>query len=1191
MFDFHCDSTSLVKDRISELYCISEEQYVAKLIAMLEDSNIDDIALDAMIKNIINHVNKHKLDQIELLMNAFDLSTEEGVAILCLGESLLLIPDQYTQNLIITDTVYRTKWVNRNVKGIFAPAVKWGLIISGKVMLLSQAQLLKYAMKLITIFGEPLIRAAIKFMIELLGERFIIGENIHKAIHRSKSSTQFSFSYNIIQRSSYTKSDSYNAFTKYVNSLHTLGYINKYNSVRNNSISLKLSSLFHKYEFKNLQEIKAVVFERLKEIFTVAIKYNIIIFIEAEEADKIEISLELLEMLLTDKTIRGYDGIGFVVETAEKRCVAIVDYLIHCAHRFNTKLFIKLSAGKHWQTEIAKAQQINLQDYPVFTRVEYINIAYFTCAVKMLDHIDAIKIGFEIDNPTFIPVIYQLFKDFPFEFHFLYGLFNDLPMFLHDEYGVKCRIFGPIGKTKDVLPYLLSYQLDKPTKFNFSSFFYAQNQTTNIKNNLIQQARNCLATVQLPKPNLCFSEDLQRAKNINLASGLILRDTQNVLNSFTNKIYEIKSCVAENIFLHLDNNGVEVDCYSIDDNEHLSFIQFSSEKTIEHALLYATHKEWMAYSKQEKIECLNTFCNNIEENYYEIISILSQEIGKSIFDCLQEIRDAVDIAKLYILQFTDIEKDYSNLGLIIGIGSWNNPIVSMINSVVASLVMNNPIIFKPSEFASTISWFICQIFYKSGVPKTMLQLILGYGHSTGSSLLNDDNVKCVIFDGSLAAAQYINRTLANKTESVKLIAHTSNSMNVMFLDSSVLLRKALYEACNASFRYAGQKNESLKILYIQNEVFDKSVKILRGIVKELIVGRQQEISNDIGSVINKKTQEKITSKINTIKQSHVVIQGNISKEQESANFVVPTVIIVQSLHEIPEKIQGPVLYILRASMSNLNHLAKEIKQYGDVLSLIIYSNISTVHKIFIKKFPAGTISINQQISGNIIANPIGTSVIGSSGCKKASPNFIYQLTSDSVNINKIQPLHIHKDQEWLINQRVHVLQVFMKGIKHNMKQFGITENMYNSFYALFENIRDNCLLNKEICLPSTLNQESVMRFYPVGSIGVFSESLEGYIKQVLYVIGNGNKIIFHRNKHSLKLKPLLPYKMVIYCYSLIDYYQMDLVAFENNYHRSSDIKISFSQRSGPILTVTDQNIDGTYNELDFVREITISKII
>jgi RHH-type proline utilization regulon transcriptional repressor/proline dehydrogenase/delta 1-pyrroline-5-carboxylate dehydrogenase len=1191
MFDFHCDSASLVKDRISELYCIAEEQYVTKLIAILEDSDVDDIELDAMIRSIVNHANKHKLDQIELLINAFDLSTEEGIAVLCLGESLLLVPDQYTQNLIITDTVYRTKWVSNNAKGIFASSVKWGLIISGKVMLLSQKQMLKYAMKPITIFGEPLIRASIKFMIELLGERFIIGENIHKAIHRSKSNTKFSFSYNIMQRSSYTKSDSYIAFTQYVNSLHTLGYINKYNSVRNNSISLKLSSLFHKYEFKHLQEIKVVVFERLKEIFHVAIKYNIIIFIEAEDADKIEISLELLEMLLTDKTIRGYDGIGFVVEATEKRCVAIVDYLIHCAHRFNTKLFIKLSTGKHWQTEIAKAQQINLQDYPVFTRIEYVNVAYFTCAVKMLDHIDAIKVGFEIDNPTFIPVIYQLFKNHSFEFHFIYGLFDDLPIFLHDEYGVKCRIFGPIGKTKDVLPHLLSYQLDKPTKFHSSSFFYAQNQTNNIKNSLIQQAKNCLSTTQLPKPSLCYSEDFQRAKNINLASRLILRDTQNVLNSFANKIYDIRSCVAENIFLHFDNNGVEVDCYSVDTNQHLSYIQFSSEKTIEHALLYAFNTEWMSYSKQQKIECLDMFCNNIEDNYYEIISIMSQEIGKSIFDCLQEIRDAVDIAKLYRLQLIDMQKNYSNLGLTVGIGSWNSPILSMINSVVASLVMNNPIIFKPSEFASTISWFICQIFYQSGVPKTMLQLILGYGHSTGSYLLNDDNVKCVIFDGSLSAAQYINRILASKTDPVKLIAHTSNSMNVMFLDSSVLLRKALYDACNASFRYAGQKNESLKILYIQNEVFDKAIKILRDIVKELILGNQQQISNDVGAVINKKTQEKIISKIDTIKQSHVTIQGNLSKAQENANFVAPTIILVQSLHEILEKIQGPVLYILKASMSNLNSLAKEIKQYGDVLSLVIYSNIATVHKIFINRFPAGTISINQQISGNIISNPLGTSVIGASGCKKASPNFIYQLTNDYVNINSIQPLHIHKDQDYLITQRVQVLQTFMKGIKHNMKQFGITEDTYNSFYTLFENIRDNCLLNKEICLPSTLNQESVMRFYPVGSVGVFSETIEGYIKQVLYVIGNGNKIIFHRNKHSLKLKPLLPYKMVIYCYSLIDYYQMDLVVFENSYHRSSDIKISLSQRSGTLLTIVDQKTDGSYNDLNFVREITISKII
>jgi RHH-type proline utilization regulon transcriptional repressor/proline dehydrogenase/delta 1-pyrroline-5-carboxylate dehydrogenase len=1191
MFDFHCGNNSLIKDRISELYCIAEEQYIPKLIAMLEDSNIDEIELNDMIENIIEHVSKQKLNQIELFMNSFDLSTEEGIAILCLGESLLLIPDKYTQNLIITDTVYRTNWINSNIKGLFAPAIKWGLAISSKVMIISQVKLLKYTMKPITIFGEPLIRAVIKLIVELLGEKFIIGQNIHNAIHRNKSNTKFSFSYNIIQKTSYTKTDSYHAFTKYINSLHTLGYINKYNSVRNNSISLKLSSLFHNYKFRNLKEVIDILLSRLKEIFTVAIKYNIIVFIEAEEADKIEISLELLELLLADKNIRGYNGIGFVVEATAKRCVAIVDYLIHLSHRFNTKLFIQLSTGTHWQTEIAKAQEINMQDYPVFTKLEYINIAYFTCAIKMLDHIDAIKAGFEVDHPIFIPIIYQLFKNKPFELHFVYGMFNDMPTFLHDEYGIKCRIFGPIGKAQDVLPTLLSYQFDKPNKFHFNTFFCLQNNNIDIKNSLIVQARQALAKSQLPKPSICYSEELPRAKNINLASGLILRDTHNVLNSFSNKIYDIKSCVVENIFLNLDNSGVEVNCYSIDNHEQLSYIQFASEKTIEHALFYANNKEWLTFNKMQKIDCLNLFCKLIEENYYEIISILCKEIGKSIFEALKEIRDAVDVARLYSWQLLYMQQEYSHLGLICGFGSWNNPVLSMINAIISCLVTNNPIIFKPSEFASTVSWFICQLLYRSGIPKTMVQLIIGYGHSTGSYLLNDDNIKCIIFDGSLPVAHYINRTIAAKPQPVKLIAHTSNYMNIMFIDSSILIQKALSEACHASFNYAGQNHESLKILYIQSEIFDKAVKILRSIVKELKAGNAQDVSSDLGPVINKKTQEKTNATLKEIKQSHTMIQSNLSKEQESSNFIAPTIIIVQSLQDIPEKMQGPILYILKAPMNNLNNLVQDIKQYGNALSLVIYSNIVTVHKIFINKFSGGNICINHQIFGNIISNPLGTSILGSSGCKKASPNFIYQLTNCKVNINQIHTLHIHHEQDLLINHRINILRVFMNNIRNNKKSLGITESQYESLFNLFKQIQENCLLNKEICLPSTLHQKSVMRFYPIGSIGVFSESLAGYIQQVIYVIGNGNTIVFHRNKYSLKLKSLLPYKIAIYCYSLIDYYHVDSILFENNYHRASDLKISFSQRSGSILTVVDQNPDGTYNDLSFVREVTISKAI
>ena len=1190
MFDFHCGNNNLLKDRISELYCVPEEQYVKKLIALLEDSEINYADIDVMAGNIKNHVKNYKLDQVEQLMSNFNLSTEEGIALLCLGESLLKIPDKYTQNLIITDTIYRNKWLQGNSQHMFTEALKWSLFLSGQIMAISQTKMLKYLLKPISLFGEPIVRATMKAIIDSIGQKFILGENIHQAVHKSKNYNQFSYSYSIVQKRSVTKHESYLAYTQYLNSLHTLGYINKYNSVRNNSISIKMSSLFHKYQFQYATEAKKVLFERLKEILILARKYNIIAFIEAEESDTLELSLEILEMLLMDREIRGSQGIGFVIEAAQKRSVAIVDYLIHYAHRFNTKLFIKLSIGIHWRAEIFKAQNTNLAEYPVFTKTEYINIAYLTCALKMLDHIDAINVGFETDNPILIPILCHMFEGKQFELHFPYGVFHELPEFLYKEYNIKCRIFGPIGKTRDVLPILLSYQLQKPVKFNFSSTLWQSKNLENISANILKQAKESLLQHNISLPPYCYG-DFKRGKTINFASGLILRDTENVLNSFVNKTYNIRSCVADNIFAHKDENELEIECYNPANGNYVGSSYSASEKTIDHAVLYASNKHWIYYTLWERIEILENVAKSIEYNYYELISLLVRETGKTVFDSLNELKQAVDLCRFYTNQL-QIDSNADNLpalGLVACVCSWNQPILSFVNSVVSSLVMNNPVIVKPSEFASIVSWVLCHIFYNAGVPNTALQMIVGYGHSIGSYLLSADNIMGIIFDGSLTAAQEVNRIIAQKPYKSRLIANTTNSMNYMFIDASVSLNYALHDAFKASFSYAGQKDESLKILYIQAEIFDKAIKIIRNMIRELNTGDPIDISIDVGPVINKKVQEKILFYIDENKKFGTLIQGSITKEQEKLCFVPPTVIILSSIEHIHQKLNGPVLYVIKTQINAVNNIPKNIKQYGDGLSLMIYSNINTIIKTISRGFPVGNVSTNGMIVDNIIATPIGKSMLSSAGAKKGSPNFIYQLTSENVDINKIHNLHIHSDNRFIINQRFGVLQTVLKNIKNNLKNLGLTTDQYSHLYQLFLSLKEKTLLDKEISLPHIIEEENIMRFQPVGVVGAFAESIESYIKQIIYIVGNGNKLVFHRNKFSLKLKPLLPYGIATYCYSLIDYYQMDLVLIEKHYYRINDIKQSFSQRSGSILPIIEENEDGSYSNFYLVREVVLHR--
>ena len=1191
MFNFHCEHSSLIKDRVSQLYSVSEQQYITNLIKMLEGIEVDDYTqLNLMLDSIINSINQKQLDKLDLLVKRFNLSNNEIVALLCLGESLLLIPDHYTQNLLITDTISCINWANHNVQGIGNKIAKWSLIIGKQTLFVSRQQLLSYLMTPLNNFGSRIIILIIKLILSLLNKKFMIGSNTHKAIHNNKSTDKLNFSYHIAYKRSYTQKESDQAFANCVNALHTLSYVNKYNSIRNNSISLTLSSLFHKYNFRHIKDIRNIVVSRLTTIFRIAKKHNITVFIESEFSDNIDIFLELIEILLSTNIVKGYKGCGIVVDVSQKRSVAIIDYLIHYAHRFKTKLFIKLSLGQYWHQEIIKAQLLNLPGYPVFTQLEYIDIAYLNCALKILDHIDDIRVGFEIYNPMFIPLLYHLFKNKPIEFHFSYGVFNQIPLLLYNEYNIKCRIFGHIGTIKDLLPNLLNDQLNLESKFNLHTV-NADQDYANFLNNIISQAKHYLANNNIVNPSQCYGQDFCRAQNINLASSIVLRDTQNVLNTVNKNIYNVKSCIlneagnSNSLFHQLD-----IEFYSIDGTQQLSYIQFASDLIIKQALSNASNKDWLVYSKKQRIDCLHAFCDFIENNYCEIITILYKETGKSIFDSLQELRDALDVARLYILQYNKNPYHYSPLGLIIGIGTWSYPVLSLMNAVIAALVMNNPIVFKPSRYASTISWFLFQFLYKAGIPKSILQLIIGYGNSISTHLLADDRVKGVIFDGSLEAAINVNYTVANKLEPVRFIAHTTNSISMMILDSSVFLKQALVDACQSSFSYNGQNPDSLKFIYIQDQIFETAVDLLTNIIKNLKLGSQYDISNELGEVINKKAKSKILSKINYEQQSQGLFKNDINAnhEKEDHNFIAPTLIIVQSLTDLGEKINGPVLYIAKFYMNKVKDIAKEIKSYQNISSLVVYSNINKIHNLFINNIVVSNITINAQTIGNITTNPIGLSVIGYAGCKKASPNFIYQLTSDQVVINQIHTLRQHQEQNKLIKDRVLILKNFLQAIKRNLKQLKIDEVQYQSFCDLFNHLQDNCLLSQEIILPTIAVQQSVIRFYPIGNIGLFANDIVGYITQVFYAVMSGNNIILYRNPISLKLKFLLSAKVFTYCYSLIDYYQMDLVLFENNYDRILDIKMNFSQRSN-LLALSYQNLDGSYSQLSLVKEVTIFK--
>ncbi len=1072
------------RNKINQNYLIPETKIIPDLINKIHISdNSLNYARQHAVKVIMHAKSYNKINLVQKLMQEFSLSSSEGLSLMCLAESLLRIPDQSTRMALIRDKIKQGDWnthlENSNITLMYASAL--GLNIAKKILSASgeekKSSLGKSLQKVISQFGEPIIHKSIDAAMHLMGNQFVIGESIHEALKNSisKQSSKFLYSYDMLGEAALTSEDSSNFFNAYKNAIDEIGKQTKKsadNLYENNGISIKLSALHPRYTYTQQNRVNHELYEKLLNLVNLAKEYNIGINIDAEECDRLDLSLDLFTLLCSEASLAGWNGLGFVVQAYQKRAYYVLDYLINLAKYTRHKFMIRLVKGAYWDSEIKYAQQEGLNDYPVFTRKYHTDVNYLVCADKILSYPELIYPQFATHNAMTISSVLGFIEQknyiYPYEFQCLYGMGEQIYTgVLKESKNVKCRIYAPVGSHTTLLPYLVRRLLENGANSSFinqlgvDKNFNDRITNTNKDNSMeekfninillvcpIEQAKSNKILGQphdnIPNPINLF-KDRQNSKGINLGNPDCRIELQNSLNEIFDTKYEIKSILHNFIYpannqenyKNQDDNSFFENFTSESElpvkfetanpnniNDIVGILEHSSLVQVEHACTQANlySENWSAYTIEQRTGILLKAADLFETKEYQInfINLLMRESGKTLKNSIAEIREAVDFLRYYSTQITEYKnnvKKLQPLGAVACISPWNFPLAIFIGQISAALACGNTVIAKPAEQTSLIAGLAVELLHKAGVPSYALQLVIGNGEDIGSSLVNNTNIQAVIFTGSLVAAKTIQQDLSRRLnkfgQPVTLIAETGGQ-NAMIIDSSALPQQAVQDIINSAFDSAGQRCSALRILCIQDDVFEHITNLLQSAMKEFNINSSININADINAVIDRESQQKIQDYIKKFKSSHIVYQTHTQKSINMSNgyFCTPSLIYINSLDELEGEIFGPVLHIIKYKRENLIELIQKINNLSYGLTMGIHSRIEENIQNILQNAHIGNIYINRDMVGAVVGvQPFGGYNLSGTGPKAGGALYLLKLLQDKQENNYIIYNYLKNIQE------------------------------------------------------------------------------------------------------------------------------------------------------------------------------------
>eukprot|EP01031_Cornospumella_fuschlensis_P022886 gene22886-27866_t len=1021
---------SALREAIARATRLPEAQALAPLLAAARMSGPQAERTDALARQLVRGMREGpqqggRAGRVQSLMQTYALSSEEGVALMCLAEGLLRIPDAATRDALIRDKIGQGDWhqhVGRS-PSLFVNAASWGLLLTGKLVAThSEGAMLASLTRLIGKSGEPLIRQGVQLAMQMLGEQFVTGETIDEALHRARAmeAQGFRYSYDMLGEAALTEADAQRYMQAYENAIHAIGQASKGQGVVNGpGISIKLSALHPRYSRAQHQRVMDELLPRVLQLTELARHYDIGLNIDAEEVDRLDISLDLLEALCLAPSLQGWHGIGFVIQAYQKRCPFVIDFVVDLARRTGHRLMVRLVKGAYWDSEIKRAQLDGQSDYPVYTRKHHTDVSYLACAQKLLAAPDAVYPQFATHNAHTLAAIVSMAQGMhgdyapgQYEFQCLHGMGEPL----YRQFQRPCRIYAPVGTHETLLAYLVRRLLENGAN---SSFVNRMADLSVSISDLVQDpvarteedAQREDSSPGQPHPQIALPAQLYGAARRNssgpdLAHEPTLRqlaaDMQTQVKPVT--VTPLTASPALGGAIHTLRNPA-------DHSDVLGTVQYASPADVEAALQAATRiaPDWAATPPAQRAALLEHAADLLQADAPRVMALLVREAGKTWAHAVAEQREAVDFLRYYAAQ---VRRDFDNsthtpLGPVLCISPWNFPLAIFVGQVAAALAAGNPVLAKPAEATPAIAALAVQKLWQAGVPRAAVQLLPGPGREVGMQLVRDARVQGVLFTGSTETARVLQAALAERLNAhgqpVPLIAETGGQ-NCMVVDSSALLEQVVTDAVASAFEAAGQRCSALRVLCVQGDVADRLVEMLQGAMAEIRMGAPAHLAVDMGPVIDERARMGIEAHVSAMQQSGCRVyrisrnapdETNawpIAKAHPVGTYVQPTLIEIDRIAQLEREVFGPVLHIVRYARSELPELLQAIHDTGYALTLGVHSRIEETIAQVIDHSHAGNVYVNRNMVGAVVGvQPFGGEGLSGTGPKAGGPLYLLRL--------------------------------------------------------------------------------------------------------------------------------------------------------------------------------------------------------
>jgi RHH-type proline utilization regulon transcriptional repressor/proline dehydrogenase/delta 1-pyrroline-5-carboxylate dehydrogenase len=1085
---------------ITAAYRRDEAGAVQWLLGQVRESGTAEA--QALAHRLVSSVRKERTraSGVDALMHEFSLSSEEGVALMCLAEALLRIPDSATADRLIADKISKGDWRKHlgESPSMFVNAATWGLLVTGKLVSSSSEQGLGSAItRLIAKGGEPLIRKGVDLAMRMLGNQFVTGQTIAEAIKNGQPNEErgYRYSYDMLGEAALTEADAANYYAAYEAAIHAIGRASDGRGIKDGpGISVKLSALHPRYSRAQHARVMDELLPRLTSLVLLAKQYNIGLNIDAEEADRLELSLDLMEAMAFDPALVGFDGIGFVVQAYQKRCPFVIDYLVDLARRSGRKFMVRLVKGAYWDAEIKRAQVDGMPGYPVYTRKVYTDVSYLVCAQKLLGATDRIFAQFATHNAQTLATIYTWAKQAGvsnYEFQCLHGMGESLydQVVGKDNLDKACRIYAPVGSHETLLAYLVRRLLENGANSSFVNQIVDESIPVEaLIKNPIDAAREQGGQ---PHPAIRLPLDLFGAERRN-STGLDLAN-EDVLRQVAATLAEPRSWSAGPLLAGALTIGQPSQAV-INPAQRSDVVGTVTEATaadVDSALASASAyaMDWQTTEPSQRAAALMRAADLFEHNMLELMALAIREAGKSLPNAIAEIREAVDFLRYYAQQVGSSANTLA-LGPVTCISPWNFPLAIFTGQAAAALAAGNVVLAKPAEQTPLIAHRAVELMHEAGIPRAALQFLPGRGEVVGAGLCNDARVKGVIFTGSTEVAQLINRTLAKRSVAegadIPLIAETGGQ-NAMIVDSSALPEQVVQDAISSAFDSAGQRCSALRVLFLQEDIADKTIKMLKGAMGELNIGNPDRLVTDIGPVIDSEAQQNLLNHIETMKKSAVDHFSLNVPLAAAGTFVPPTVLEIRSLDELSKEVFGPVMHVIRYKRADLGKIVEQINASGYGLTLGVHSRIDETIDFITARAHVGNIYINRNIVGAVVGvQPFGGEGKSGTGPKAGGPLYLKRLQRGAVT---------SAQHARLATPALDALEVWAKG-KGRERMMSLADQYAHS-----------TALGSTIELPGPTGERNTLSFAPRGNVVCLADSADVLLNQIAAVLATGNQAV------------------------------------------------------------------------------------